>query len=367
MKKNNLKYVVYGIALVAVSFLFPSHASAATLPVYDLSEWQGNISATQAKKLKTEVAGVILRTGYGSGYKDRVIDHNIAMVERYGIPYGVYQFNQYTSAGDARIEARYTHARAPRARFYVNDAEQHTTGNFSTATKAWGSEMQKLTSKPVYLYSYRWFYNAYIGSKSPYDGFWLAAYQSTRPTPYDYQMWQFSSTYYSRALGKSLDANRQISGNWFGKSAVVTAKSYPYGGRFKGETVQVKRAAKFYQSTKVIDKSLRNRNLVVKQTKTIKSGKSRQAVLLYNGKQVIGWLRAQDVTPYYHSGKVRKLKVAGAKGIYTYLHGKKAVAHKKGTVLKVGSFKLSHGLWIAQHAGHKTTFTANKYYVKAVK
>ncbi|WP_215660013.1 GH25 family lysozyme [Secundilactobacillus kimchicus] len=364
---KKLKYGLYGVALVAASLFLQSHASAATLPVYDLSEWQGNISATQARNLKTEVGGLILRTGYGSNYKDRVIDHNIAMVERYGIPYGVYQFNQYTSASDARTEARYTLARAPHARFYVNDAEQHTTSNFSTATKAWGAEMQKLTTKPVYLYSYRWFYNAYIGSKTPYDGFWLAAYQSTRPTPYDYQMWQFSSTYYSRALGKSLDANRQVSGDWFGKSDVVTAKSYSYGGRFKGETVQAKKSVAFYQQKFKLDKSLINQNLTVKQTKTIKDGKSRQAVLLYHGKQVIGWVRAQDVTPYYHSSKVKKLKVIGTKGIYTYLHGKKAVAHKKGTVMKVSSFKLSKGLWIAHHAGHKTTFTANKYYVKAVK
>lgn len=365
MRKS--KFILGLAALAGALFLYTQPVKAANLPIYDLSEWQGNISATQAARLKTEVGGLILRTGYGTNYKDKVIDHNIAMVEKYKIPYGVYQFNQYTSASDARTEARYTHARAPRALFYVNDAEQHTASSFSKVTQAWGAEMQKLTSKPVYLYSYRYFYNAYIGTKKNYDGFWLAAYQSVLPTPKDYQLWQFSSSYYSRALGKSLDANRQISGSWFGKAQVATAKQYPYGGRFKGETVQVKKSVAFYQQKAKLDKSLTNKNLTVKQTKTIKDGKSRQAVLLYNGPQVIGWFRAQDVTPYYHSSKVKKLKVIGAKGIYTYLHGKKAVAHKKGTVLKVSSFKLSNGLWIAQHAGHKTTFTANKYYVQWVK
>ncbi|WP_054645448.1 hypothetical protein [Secundilactobacillus oryzae] len=74
-----------GLAFVAGLFIY-TNASAAKLPIYDLSEWQGNITATQAKRLKTEVGGVILRTGYGANYKDRVVDHNIAMVEKYNIP-----------------------------------------------------------------------------------------------------------------------------------------------------------------------------------------------------------------------------------------------------------------------------------------
>nr|WP_054645449.1 hypothetical protein [Secundilactobacillus oryzae] len=227
--------------------------------------------------------------------------------------------------------------------------------------------MQSLTKKPVYLYSYRYFYNAYIGTKKNYDGFWLAAYQSSRPVPNDYQLWQYSSTHYSSALGKALDSNTQISGNWFGKSTTVSANSYPYGGRFNGETVQVRKAANFYCSSSKLATSLQNKNLTIKQTKTIKSGKSRQAVLLYNGKTVIGWFKAEDVQPYYHADYVKKLKVTNSKGIYTYLNGKRAVHYKKGQTLKVGSFKLSNGTYKAVHAGHTTTFTANKYFVKWIK
>lgn len=366
MKKQLKQILLSSLALVA-GLLIYTKVNAAKLPIYDMSEWQGNITATQAKKLKTEVGGVILRTGYGSAKKDNVIDHNIAMVEKYNIPYGVYQFGQYTSTSDARSEAKSTYNRAKRALFYVNDAEMHTTSSFSTATQAWGKTMQSLTSKSVYLYSYRSFYNSYIGTKKNYDGFWLAAYTSVTPTPKDYQLWQYSSTHYSSALAKSLDASKQISGNWFGKSASVSTSTYPYGGRFNGETAQVRKAATFYGSNAKLVASLQNKNLVIKQTKTIKSGKSRQAVLLYNGSTVIGWFRAQDVQPYYHASYVKKLKVTNKTGIYTYLNGKRAVHYKKGQTLAVGSFKLVNGMYKAVHKGHTTTFTANKYFVKWVK
>lgn len=277
-------------AIFMATFMWQGQAHASTLPVLDLSEWQGNITATEAKQLKTETGGVILRVQYGSSYADKTFVHNVKLLKAAGVEYGVYSFSQYTSASDAKTEAKslYTRAKGYAPAFYVNDAEVNTitSGSYSTATKAWATEMQSLTSKPVYLYSYRSFYTSYVNSLSGYDGFWLAAYTSVTPTPKDYQLWQYSDTYYSTALAQSVDASKQVSGSWF--DTTVSASSYPYGGRFVGETVQVRTAATFYGGTSKIDTSLMNTNLTVKQTKTIKSGKSRQAVLLYNGSTVVG-------------------------------------------------------------------------------
>lgn len=371
MNKRKFKALMLMMSAIFMAiFMWQGQAHASTLPVLDLSEWQGNITATEAKQLKTETGGVILRVQYGSSYADKTFVHNVKLLKAAGVEYGVYSFSQYTSASDAKAEAKelYTRAKGYAPDFYVNDAEVDTitSGSYSTATKAWATEMQSLTSKPVYLYSYRSFYTSYVKSLSGYDGFWLASYTSVTPTPKNYQLWQYSDTHYSTALKQSVDASKQVSGSWFGNTAISTS-SYPYGGRTVGEIVQVRAQATFYGSTSKIDPSLMNTNLTIKQTKTIKSGKSRQAVLLYNGSTVVGWFRAQDVQPYYHASYVKKLQITNSAGIWTYLNGKKAVHYKKGATLKVSGFVLSNGTYKAVHDGHATHFTANKYYVKWVK
>lgn len=369
-KHNKFKALMLMMSAIFMAiFMWQCQAHASTLPVLDISEWQGNITATEAKQLKTETSGIILRVQYGSSYADKTFVHNVKLLKSAGVKYGVYSFSRYTSASDAKTEAKelYTRAKGYAPAFYVNDAEVDTvtSGSYSTATKAWATEMQSLTSKPVYLYSYRSFYTSYIKSLSGYDGFWLAAYTSVTPTPKNYQLWQYSETHYSTALKQSVDASKQMSGSWF--NTTVSTSDYPYGGRSVGETVQVRTQATFYGNTAKIDSSLMDKNLTIKQTKTIKSGKSRQAVLLYNGSTAVGWFRAQDVQAYYHASCVKKLKVTKKAGVWTYLNGKRATHYKKGTTLTVSGFKLVNGLYEAVHAGHTTYFTANKAYVKWVK
>jgi len=223
--------------------------------------------------------------------------------------------------------------------------------------------MQSLTIQPVYLYSYRRFYTSYVKSLSGYHEFWLAAYTSVTPTPKNYQLWQYSDTYYSTALKQSVDASKQVSGTWFGNTAISTSK-YPYGSRTVGETVQVRSQTTFYGGTSKIAPSLMDTNLTIKQVKTIKSGQSRQAVLLSNGSTVVVWFRAQDVQAYYHANYIKKLKVTNKAGNNMYLNGKKVNHYKQGTTLLVSGFKLVHGVYEAVHAGHTTYFTANKNWVK---
>ncbi|MCF6515341.1 hypothetical protein GSH19_04120 [Lactobacillus sp. S2-2] len=189
-------------------------------PVYDISEWQGKITDAQAQKLKTEVPFLILRVQYGSSYADKTFQANKAMLEKYDIPYGVYSFSQYEDADDAADEAKTLYQKAPNARFYVNDYEDQTVTSGSTddATLSWLKEMRKYSgNKKVLLYSYQNFMLKYASKAiSSYDGYWLAAYQSTEPTR-EHVLWQYTSSEYSAALNKKVDASISSSKpiSWF--------------------------------------------------------------------------------------------------------------------------------------------------------
>lgn len=349
--------------LATLTFFGAISAHADSRKVIDISEWQGRITSTQAKQLKSEVQGVILRVQYGSAYADKVFPANAATLNRAGVPFGVYSYSMYTSSADAKSEARvlYSRAKAYKPAFYANDAEQYTTtsGAYRAAVKAWGTQMQALTSKPVVLYSGSSFYRSYIGTTAKYDKFWEANYGNSRWYASDW--WQYTDRYYSTSLRKGVDGNRIMKGTIFKNST----SQYTVGGRKAGEQVRVTPGTKFYGTSATIAKSMTTKNLTIKQVKAANVGKSKQVVLVYNGKTVIGWLRAQDVTAYYHSAMVKKLQAK--KPFYTYLHGKRAYHYKRGAVLAVSGFvKNSNGLWRAVHAGHTTTFTANKNFVKWV-
>lgn len=365
---KTLSKALSGIVAFAATFAIFGTISghADSRKVIDVSEWQGRITSSQAKQLKSEVQGVILRVQYGSAYADRTFSANAATLRRAGVPFGVYSYSMYTSAADAKSEARvlYARAKAYKPAFYANDAEQYTTtsGSYRAAVKAWGTQMQALTSKPVVLYSGSSFYRSYIGSTAKYDKFWEANYGAARW--YSSDWWQYTDHYYSTSLRKGVDGNRIMKGTIFKNS---TSK-FTVGGRKVGEQVRVAPGSKFYGTKTTIAKTLTAKNLTIKQVKAAYTGKSKQVVLVYNGKTVIGWLRAQDVTAYYHAKYVKKVKVTDKAGIYTYLHGKRAHHYKKGAALAVSGFKRNgNGLWRAVHAGHTTTFTANKNFVKWVK
>lgn len=365
-----IKKVLVAVATVAVGLAAfgTTTGRADSRKVVDLSEWQGTLTTTKAKKLKSEYQGVILRAQYGSTYKDRVFTHNAAVLKSVGMKYGAYSYSLYINANDAKQEAKDLYNRAPGAAFYVNDAEQYTvtSGSYSAATKAWGAEMQKLTNKPVVVYSGSYFFNTYVKTATNYNAKWIAAYGSTPATSYD--MHQYTDALYSTSLGQSVDGNKSLSAKMQGYFKNGSTSKYTVGGRKANETVRVKKGATFYGSSSKIADSVAGKNLTIKQTKAVNTGKSKQVVLIYNGDAVIGWIRAQDVTAYYHSSTVHKLKVTNSKGVYTYHGSKRASFVKKGTTLAVSKFtKKSNGLWQAKHAGHKTTFTANKNYVKLVK
>lgn len=279
------------------------NANAATdnRPVYDFSEWQGNISATQAKLLKGEAKGIILRVQYGSNYRDKVFDHNAAVLKAAGVKFGVYAFGQYVNDADAKVEATdfYNRAKKYNPLFYANDAEIVTTyagSSYSSATKAFATKLHSLTTKPVYLYTGKDVYNYHLDGRKGYNGVWLAYYQNTQPyVGFKYELWQHTDRMYSTALNKSVDASKFVtSANWFGNT--IDTSKYPNGGYKVGDKVRLKAGITYYGTTTKADSSLAKTDLTVKAMKTVYTGTSSQVLTVYNGSKVIGQVRAQDVT-----------------------------------------------------------------------
>ncbi|MGQ2283058.1 GH25 family lysozyme [Apilactobacillus kunkeei] len=225
MRKKRLWFpIVAVIGLMLASTSVPAMADASNAntsnTVYDMSEWQGSLTDTQAQQLKNEVPFVILRVQYGSAYADKTFEHNRDLMDKYGIPYGVYSFSQYENPSDAAYEAKVLYSRAPKARFYVNDYESQTvtSGGTNESTDAWLKALRPLVGqRKILFYSYANFMvqNA-ASSVANYDGYWLAAYQNNEPAR-EHVLWQFTDKFHSNALGKNLDASMFTSkdAKWF--------------------------------------------------------------------------------------------------------------------------------------------------------
>lgn len=189
--------------------------------VLDISEWQGKLNDAQVQQLKQNYDFIIIRAQYGSERVDATVAHNSALLDKYGLDFGVYSYSMYENPQDARYEARTLFNRAPKAKFYVNDFEQNTvtSGTTDEATSAWYDEMKSLAgNRKVLFYSYENFMlqNA-ANSVGDYDGYWLASYTDQTPTR-ENVLWQYTDSYYSPELQQKVDANYinpTISPQWF--------------------------------------------------------------------------------------------------------------------------------------------------------
>lgn len=215
--------VVFGSLSIATK---PAKAAVGS-SIPDLSEWQGKLTATEVQNLKKTVPYVILRVQYGSDYKDKDFATTAALCKKYGLEYGVYSFSQYSSTSDAKTEAKDLYDRAPDADFYVNDYEDQTvtSGTTNSATAAWYTELRSLAPhKRILFYSYNSFATEYANTAmTKYDGYWLAAYQSSEPTT-SHDLWQYTDSWASSALGQNVDASKEHKRNksWFLSSRAIS-------------------------------------------------------------------------------------------------------------------------------------------------
>ncbi len=347
--------------LAAFSFGLNSKASTVPKPVGDFSEWQGNFTASQVQKLKSQVSFVILRVQYGSNYRDKTFAHNAALMTKYKVPYGVYSFSQYTSASDAKKEAKDLYNRSKSALFYVNDAEALTTSaaSYNNATKSWYTEMNSLTNKHIVFYSYRSFQTKYVPTAyKSYDAYWLAAYTSSVPSPQNYLLWQNTDAHYFSALSKSTDSStlmwqKKPLSWWIGSTnaSKQSTKVYKYGGIKKNWQVMIKKSAThWYNPRTKIPASAKSPTYRVQSTQKVTYSKSNEAVLLYRNGKAVGWALAQDINSYYNAKSVKalKFKTNGYSYSKPNLTGKKWY-HKKGTVLR-GNTYFNGRFWVFKTA-----------------
>ncbi|MBU7554433.1 LysM peptidoglycan-binding domain-containing protein [Pediococcus ethanolidurans] len=338
MKLKNKIILVGVVFLAAFSFGLNSKASTVPKPVGDFSEWQGNFTASQVQKLKSQVSFVILRVQYGSNYRDKTFAHNAALMTKYKVPYGVYSFSQYTSTSDAKKEAKDLYNRSKSALFYVNDAEALTTSaaSYNNATKSWYTEMNSLTNKHIVFYSYRSFQTKYVPTAyKSYDAYWLAAYTSSVPSPQNYLLWQNTDAHYFSALNKSTDSStlmwqKKPLSWWIGSTnaSKQSTKVYKYGGIKKNWQVRIKKSAThWYNPRTKIPTSAKSLTYRVHSIQKITYSKSNEAVLLYRNGKAVGWALAQDIK------KTTTKKAKAKAAYYTVKHGDtvSAIAAKHGT------------------------------------
>ncbi|QBP17732.1 GH25 family lysozyme [Acetilactobacillus jinshanensis] len=230
--RNILKTLIMSLVLVVTllvggNFVSGHHiqVNASQADAYDISQYQGRINDRQAQGLKNEVKFVILRAQAGSSYQDAQFQHSMNEMNKNNVPYGVYSYSLYHNNQQARNEASTLYNRAPQANFYINDIEQNNAGSrIVSATNAWADQMKRLTTKPVVLYSGASFINQYLRpALKHYDAVWVAQYYYKKPIiGHKYDLWQYSSTHYSKALGQKLDASK-LMGNkplsfWIGSN-----------------------------------------------------------------------------------------------------------------------------------------------------
>ncbi|WP_172188477.1 GH25 family lysozyme [Lentilactobacillus kribbianus] len=324
--------------------------------VPDLSEWQGNFTDSQVKKLKSQTPFVILRVQYGSDYYDRTFDHNVALMKKYKVPYGVYSFSQYSSPSDAKTEAKDLYKRAPNAKFYVNDYEDQTvSGNTNTAATNWYNTIKPLAgSRKVLLYSYASFMASYASKAvNDYDGFWLAAYQSSEPNTYKHVLWQYTDSYYSSALGQAVDASISSSkdSSWFlngssGNSSTPstptpTGYAYTYSSASGKYTVKNDPGHAFYNHVKY-DKDYKStkkhngatyagKNVTVDMKAKRTDGKGGYYYRTYYNGTNIGWISekalASQITYKDANIKVR-VKAKPASNFYNHVTNSKYTVKK---------------------------------------
>ncbi|MFC6202788.1 GH25 family lysozyme [Lactiplantibacillus nangangensis] len=212
MKQSNWGLIGLAGLVAALGLLMPLKGQAATLAIPDISEWQGRLTATQVQQMKPHVSFVINRRQYGANYVDKDAANNTALYVKYGVPFGEYDFSQFTSVASARQEARDFYARSNKAaRFYVLDFEVNTvkSGSTNAAVAAWEQQMRALTTKKLVFYSYQSFATTYANtSRQLFNAQWIADYTARTPQ-IPYAMWQYTDHFYMAGLNKYVD-NSQV-------------------------------------------------------------------------------------------------------------------------------------------------------------
>ncbi|VDG19999.1 GH25 family lysozyme [Lactiplantibacillus mudanjiangensis] len=416
MKAHQLKPIVRGLAiaaLVTIGFGVAATKSASadtTKAIPDISEWQGQLTATQVQSMKNNVSFVINRRQYGSDYVDKYAANNTSLYVKYGVPFGEYAYAQFVSASDAKQEAKDFYNRSNKnAAFYVLDFEVNTvtSGTTNAAVKAWYEEMRSLTNKKLIFYSYQSFATTYANTaRQSFDAQWIANYSYT-PT-ISYSLWQYTDAYYMSALNQYIDNSKAVVSvhpiSWWtaassattdtststnmstntstntNTSTTTTTTPTAYSKYKVGQHGYLHKAATTYYGTNTtIPSSAKQKFYKITAVKSVTSGNSSQAVYLSGLNQ---WVLAQDITGYWYGqhgsfNLTSNLNIYSDAGLKTktgskYTKGSqiKGKVVKNGSVYRIktskgyvsGNVKYATPAYIESLPSSKTVTTTKKIY-----
>ncbi|WP_203619519.1 hypothetical protein [Apilactobacillus nanyangensis] len=370
---KKIKHLLFSAALGSTMALslngIKSHADTTqsfkpyTPVAYDISEFQGQLSDQQVMNLKNEVKFVVLRMQDGQ-YHDRQVNNNISLMDKYGIPYGVYSYSRYTNPAQARQEARRLYSLAPNARFYVNDFEIGFTNTSDQGAVSWAKTMKRLTNQPVIFYSSQSTLDQFQQSTlNAYTAVWLANYTNYTPNPrYNYDLWQYTDKYQSKALGEALDADTIPLGGR--KLAFWTTENTANGQQRTVAKTGTARHIKKQAKTNVLHKATKKQ--VIAKT-THKKAKKVQYTPLANK---VNHNTKKHVKRSYQVKKNVTKKIDAAKNTYKYASAAtKKVSHKKAYKKHAKkhskyTYKLNHATKkrIAKHHAKKYKKHSKKKY-----
>ncbi|MBR2572178.1 MAG: Ig-like domain-containing protein [Clostridia bacterium] len=169
--------------------------------ILDISEYN---TVTDWPKLAQNVDLVIVRCGItkkspgNKAFQDSKFVTNAKMLNKYGIPFGVYYYGRANTASFAAMEAKacYSYASSYNPRFYVYDAEESAINKASI--EAFVAAMRQLGADRVGLYIAHNLYAKYGVNPKAADFIWIPRYGSNSGKPetaplYPCDLWQYTS------------------------------------------------------------------------------------------------------------------------------------------------------------------------------
>ena len=224
---------------VLATFTISSTAMASKTKIADVSQYQGDINWKKASK---DLKMVIIRVQHGNtGDADFRIDSkrnvNANGAYKYNVPFGQYDYTEFSSVADAKKEAKDFYKRTnSHAKFFVLDNEHRKgKGSEQSYVNAWYSTMRKLTNKPLVYYTYESFAKQYKINFSKFDGSWIAKYSSSKPSGVKAHLWQYSSTGRVSGISGNVDLSKALNSSvvksWYSKASYYT--SLPKSSRVK--------------------------------------------------------------------------------------------------------------------------------------
>lgn len=163
--------------------------------IIDVSSHDGKLDW---EKLKHEIAGAIIRCGYGSDYvhqDDKWYAYNVEECTRLGIPFGVYLYsyakNHEMIASEINHVLRLIKGTSPQLPVFIDLEEQGTETFAKHNAQEFIDTIENAGHKAGVYANLNWWRNYLKDVKTDYK--WVAQYNSKLTYEYDdWYMWQFT-------------------------------------------------------------------------------------------------------------------------------------------------------------------------------